>query len=197
MQFEGDCDCPVGYNCKHVVAVLLAAVDAGLNTDGGTDDGLPYDMASWLSQLDYEAEMARRQRKTPPSAGTAAYRLIYVLMPQAGTGHARRHLCKGRIGADGEIRSATNINDLHGFQQTPPAYLRAEDRSTVAIFLGLTKSVWGAAALDPVGPTAATLLRMVAEAGTLYLAANQAGLLHFLKCWSLLQTRGDSLQSMT
>ncbi|MYM88249.1 helicase, partial [Rugamonas sp. FT82W] len=177
MQFEGDCDCPVGYNCKHVVAVLLAAFDAGLNSDGGADDGLPYEMSSWLSQLDYEAEQARRQPSARPAASkAAAHRLIYVLMPQAGSGHMRLHLCKGRIAADGEIRSATSINDLQGFQQTPPAYVRAEERTTAAIFLGLTRSAWGAAAMEPVGPTAANLLRMVAEAGALYLAANSLGL---------------------
>jgi len=134
---EGDCSCPMEYNCKHVVAALLAACDAGLVVNPAAPErGLPYPMGRWLANLAYQAEQAMAQRRPPAASKAGArneFRLIYVLMPQPGNKQLRLQLCKGRVAADGAIRSATPLKDTYAFQQSPPAYARAEELGTAAV----------------------------------------------------------------
>ncbi|MES2165302.1 MAG: DEAD/DEAH box helicase [Pseudomonadota bacterium] len=177
VDFRGDCSCPMEYNCKHVVAILLAACESGAGMAAAADDDtLPYEMSRWLSGVEFQAESALRQQNTRKPPAAQQHRLIYVLMPQAGTGRLLLHLCKGRVAADGAIRSATQIKDMHGFQLTPPAYLRDEDLDTATTFTGLIKSVWGTVALEPVGKSAARLLLQLSDMGVLYLADDKTGL---------------------
>lgn len=177
LEFEGDCSCPMEYNCKHVVAVLLAVCETGGDAMGRLEDGgLSYEMSRWLSALAYQAESALRQQSVRKPAAKPAHRLIYVLMPQPGNGRLRLHLCRGRIAADGAIRSATPINDPYGFYQAPPAYMRAEDHAPATTFGGLLKGSWGATALDPLGETASGFLLRLGEMGVLYQADRQQGL---------------------
>ncbi|WP_373989482.1 SNF2-related protein [Duganella sp. BuS-21] len=177
MQFAGDCNCPMGYNCKHVVAVLLAACDAGLNR-GGDDqaDGLPFQMSQWLANLSYEASIARRLRSEAKPARKVDSRVIYVLMPQPGKPQLRLHLCKGRIAADGVIRSATTIKDIYAFQHSPPAYARPEEQGMAMMFVGLLNNIWGAAAAELLHEGAARLLEMAVNAGVLYFGADSDAL---------------------
>jgi superfamily II DNA or RNA helicase len=173
---EGDCSCPMEYNCKHVVAALLAACAAGMMADQASpDQGLPYEMGRWLADLAYRAEQALAQRR-PPAPSKNEFRLIYVLMPQPGSKKLRIQLCKGRIAADGEIRSAVPLKDTYAFQQSPPAYARAEELSTAAMYIGLLKSTWSAATVEPAGAGAAQLLELASASGTLYFAAGKDAL---------------------
>jgi superfamily II DNA or RNA helicase len=174
--FEGDCSCPMDYNCKHVVAVLLAACDGMRAAPQGAAAALPYEMTRWLATVNFQAETARRQQTLVKAATRHTHRVIYVLMPQPGKGLLGVQLCKGRIAADGEIRTATQLNDLYSFQKSPPAYLRAEDRDLSTMFIGLTKSIWAKTMLDPAGESGARLLRQAAEMGVLYLADDKTGL---------------------
>ncbi|WP_254441963.1 DEAD/DEAH box helicase [Duganella vulcania] len=177
IDFEGDCSCPVEFNCKHVVAVLLAVCASGAAAGPvDDDDTLPYDMSRWLSGLEYQADAARRQQSTRKPPPPQTFRLIYVLMPQAGNGRLLLHLCKGRVAADGVIRSATQIKDMYGFQNSPPAYLREEDLETASMYSGLVNNVWSTTALVPAGRGAFRLLLRLAEMAVLYLADDAAGL---------------------
>jgi SNF2 family DNA or RNA helicase len=93
---DGDCSCPVGYNCKHVAAVLFAALEARGDAvpvrstrasipaamparDTGPD---PAPLDGWLAQLDAASgirpQAAARDRYPP----TVRKRLLYVLQPE-------------------------------------------------------------------------------------------------------------------
>jgi superfamily II DNA or RNA helicase len=177
VRFEGDCSCPMRHNCKHVVAVLLAVCEAGMNErETESADELPYEMAKWLSTLEFQAESARRQPHTARKPPKVEYRLIYVLMPLPGSATMRLHMCKGRVAADGAIRSATLLTDLYAFHSAPPAYLREEDHAPATVFVGLLKNIWGATTLEPVGKGAAKLLSQLGEMGVLYRSDDRAGL---------------------
>ena len=168
--FNGSCSCPMQSNCKHVVAVLLAALEKGLITSQQPgDDTLPYEVSSWLSQLDFQSVMAVREQASKKPAPSAAHRLIYVLTPQPGNSQLRLQLCKGRIAADGAIRTAAPIGDLYSFRQKPPAYVHPEDHHDVVLFAGLTSTMYGTAAWEPAGQTAAGFLPKLGERGVLYL----------------------------
>ena len=47
---EGHCSCPVGYNCKHTAAVLLAARHHSPDGTGTTREGVSGDVRRWLDR---------------------------------------------------------------------------------------------------------------------------------------------------
>ena len=77
---DGDCSCPVEYNCKHVAAALLQLLD-----QGGLDGPTPQAAAeSWLERLK-AATQAPYQTKTEQYDRTP-FRLLYVLQPASNAG---------------------------------------------------------------------------------------------------------------
>jgi hypothetical protein len=181
VRFKGDCTCPMDYNCKHVVAVLLAADKAGLNAEADAEEdaspaALPFAMSQWLANVSYLADSARRQHSVGKNLRKNDSRAIYVLKPQADTGRMRVNLYKGKMTADGEIRSATAIPDLENFQHKPPAYLRPEDRPIAAMFSGLMNGLWGGGTLDVAADGVAAFLQSATESGVLYLATDNDAL---------------------
>jgi superfamily II DNA or RNA helicase len=171
IDFKGKCSCPMQSNCKHVVAALLAACQAQAAAPSAPDDdGLPYEMSRWLATLEFQAESAMRQQALRKPPAKIVHRLVYVLLTMPGNGKLRLHLCKGRVAADGMIRSATQITDMHAFNSAPPAYMREEDFDAAVMFSGLLKSSWTGGVLDPVGGSAARLVLQLSQAGALYIA---------------------------
>jgi len=166
-RFEGDCSCPMDYNCKHVVAVLLKALDSSVPAASA----LPHELRYWLATLTVAATTARSEAAARPTKVMS--RLVYVLMPPAGAEGLRLYLAKGRIAADGVIRGATLIKDGYDFRNSPPAYLREEDRIPAASFSAMLSSVWQQPMLDLDGAGAARLLRQLLELGVLYRAGGK------------------------
>ena len=79
---EGRCSCPVGYNCKHVAAVLLAA--ANMTADGIGDDGatmsvaVSHEVSRWLDLWPKKLGTPLEVRPPgPPSPGQD--HLFYVI----------------------------------------------------------------------------------------------------------------------
>jgi len=54
-KIEGDCSCPVGYNCKHVFAALLATIEGSPAMSTDTDDSPPFGDAGTLALSHLEA----------------------------------------------------------------------------------------------------------------------------------------------
>ncbi|MEF3084012.1 hypothetical protein V3391_17585, partial [Luteimonas sp. SMYT11W] len=115
-------------------------------------------MSQWLANVAYLADSARSQQGAGKTLRKNDSRAIYVLQPQANSGRMGLRLCKGKIAADGVIRSAAAITDMFGFQQKPPAWLRPEDRHASVLFAGLLSSIWGAATVDMARDGVAALL---------------------------------------
>jgi uncharacterized Zn finger protein len=78
-----DCSCPMDYNCKHTVAVLLAALDS--MPKPAQPPALPSDFLRWLTELSYVTDTARRKQaaRLADADAKAQHRLIYVLMPDS------------------------------------------------------------------------------------------------------------------
>ena len=175
VRFDGECSCPMYHNCKHVVAALLAAYKQAPRSSSPQAQALPLDMLRWLNAVGAQAATAQR-RSTIPAAKAAAkpaYRLVYVLMPQPGGQRPQLNLCKGRVAADGVIRSGTLIKDLYRFHNSPPDFMQQEDRLPAATFISLLANIWGSPALALSGAAAAELLQQVAALGTLYWAGDK------------------------
>lgn len=80
---NGECSCPVGYNCKHVVATLIKAqAESPLETPALADKALPnvtdlpYEISIWLNEVSLAA-MPKLGRDSLPV--NVLQRLLYVL----------------------------------------------------------------------------------------------------------------------
>jgi uncharacterized Zn finger protein len=93
---EGMCDCPVGFNCKHVAAALLALDDLGPVRPAA---GLPPTLAAWLERLAAAEAPEADEDAYPP---TVRDRLLYVLDRNAA-GAPVVQLIKASLKRDGSF----------------------------------------------------------------------------------------------
>ncbi len=80
VEIDGECSCPVGYNCKHVAAALLDLLDTLGREKLPENKAQPLD--SWLEEL----KQASLQSMIPPReeyAPNVQHRVVYVLEPDA------------------------------------------------------------------------------------------------------------------
>lgn len=80
LQIEGDCSCPVGYNCKHVAATLIDLMEKGSSAEPEaepTDDVLQW-LKSFQAPLESEDTSAEESKDQQTS-----FRLAYVLEPES------------------------------------------------------------------------------------------------------------------
>lgn len=182
VEFEGDCSCPVGYNCKHVVAVLLAHLQqhekpslAGSSTQQGA---MPHAVSAWLQRVEAAARPAQQAiaEDVSSEAGKTAYRLLYVLAPDSGGKHVALGLCKARLRVNGDIASATAISELYTLLSNLPSYISDEDEDMVRLFVAMRSGVisHGGTAAEPKGKIGAHLLNLLIEQNKLVWANSWA-----------------------
>ncbi|MGI3213036.1 SNF2-related protein [Roseovarius tibetensis] len=93
---DGSCSCPVGYNCKHVVAALVTRADQQTG-----QPGLPAPVQGWLTRVRQSASTAQVPEARPEDYPPAVKdRLLYVLLPHGP--QLKVDLFKGRINAAGD-----------------------------------------------------------------------------------------------
>ncbi len=112
LMIEGSCDCPIGRNCKHVIAVLLQALQSPpdmspaqtMASDPRAASGAAMSseqMArSWLAQI--------RQLSTPaePQTEEESSRLLYVISPAARGNGLDLRLMRARVKKDQTLGKA-------------------------------------------------------------------------------------------
>ncbi|HAT31193.1 MAG TPA: helicase, partial [Janthinobacterium sp.] len=177
VDFEGMCSCPMDYNCKHVVAVLLscAAQTAVARTQAPSESGLPYAVSAWLRRM---AQAADRKPEAAPAAkaNKVAYRLIYVLIPDAA-GKVALHLCKARLRGDGGVVSASVLAETYSLRTRAIDYLSEADHHPNYLFSALRGGIdFGVATTEPRGAIGAQLLRQLLDEGRLLWATARADL---------------------
>ena len=111
---EGQCSCPVGYNCKHVAAVILSRFEKtpparARRAEREPQGPLSAQTRHWLDQITELQDQAARARATPTHPEDyperVKDRLIYVL--DRHRGWLRIALYKGRINAAGTALNKT------------------------------------------------------------------------------------------
>jgi superfamily II DNA or RNA helicase len=138
---SGMCSCPVGRDCKHVAAVLVAAHREELSAGGSDmppmtssrpdtshDPLLPYDLAGWLSTL--HADDSQETEDFPPSVHQ---RLHYVISTTEASRGAPIMVIRPftvRLLLTGKVSHPKQF----ALQQvgTPARYLRPSDRLILA-----------------------------------------------------------------
>ncbi len=167
--FDSDCSCPVGGDCKHVVAVLLCALQ---ELDAAAKDGLPPVAEHWLQQLALLDSLQRRNALPTPAPKE---RLIYVLTPAAGGGTCL-NLARARLRKDGSIGGANVQNETYHLLTTRPAYVQASDEEPVRLFAALNHGNRYLQGATPTGRIGARLLDGLCVEGRLWWAGSPADL---------------------
>jgi superfamily II DNA or RNA helicase len=140
---DGTCSCPIGYNCKHVAAALLALIDEP-GVASPTEDELPSpagsappptlssEIAFWLQVLD-KARHADSEDYPPD----IRQRLFYILrrtetirggIPALAVGSVSVRLRKDGTSSE----KASRFNPESARQPFPAAFLRPSDRWILA-----------------------------------------------------------------
>ena len=121
-EWNSNCSCPVGFNCKHGVAVTLVFCAA-------SDSAVPES-----SNPDLERWFARLAREQDPVASDGGETLKYVFRPAADPRYARLSLTRQRNlkrGGQGTASSVDWLQLVSRILTQPdrqlPAYLNAED----------------------------------------------------------------------
>ncbi|MET0267127.1 MAG: DEAD/DEAH box helicase [Duganella sp.] len=188
LRCSGSCSCPVGHNCKHVVAVLL---DIALRAP--TFPAVPFreqapsvrppaaapalapELANWLRDLRY-ANLAQQSGNSTASS-RSSHRLLYVMMPGNGIGMAQLLLCKGKVDAGGQVVSATTVSDMYQFKMYRPDYVEEGDLLSVQLFVGMrNQSEFGSGQAPISGEIGARLIALLIEKERLYWCADKASM---------------------
>ena len=166
-RFEGSCSCPISYNCKHVVAVLLASLE---QQEQGP--ALPMAAEYWLQQM---ASLPAAPAPAAPRPGSAS-RLGYVMVPDPHSGEPFLNLCKMRLRQDGSVGGTTLHNDPYGLVMAPPAHVSPDDEDMVRLIIGQSLGNMRAGGFKPEGRLGARVLEQLCEDGKLFWADTLAGL---------------------
>ena len=152
--FNGECSCPVGYNCKHIIAVILVAIEKKLFKEPDPSTKRRKNLDSWLSKLsdiDVKDNLVERTHK-----------VFYLLTPSRDKGlvnldmSARRKLKNGTYGKV----SSVNLNASYY-----PQYFSIQDMEIARLIESLQDSYHKYASLELSGMSGASILKKVLETG--------------------------------
>ena len=146
MGIDGECSCPVAYNCKHVAAALISAhtycLSQAFTKAPGTSIAkpkpipaeLPQELMVWLQELERASYPAMDKDALPHEV---TQRLLYVLKltsthpPQLGVSYFISRVLKA--GGFGKAQPHHTVLD----QRNPARYLTERDQDIVATMSGL------------------------------------------------------------
>lgn len=154
----GHCGCPVGYNCKHVAAVLIAAL-AGNEC---VVEGVPTGLEHWLQRLGVAARTHDPDAQFAPEVQD---RLLYVIEPLAD-GRLVARLMKARLlqkGGYGAAKPWTGFKSL--YNPNPPQFVSPADWDAVELLRTLERTLDAAPSFYLSGHRGALALREVLLTG--------------------------------
>ncbi|QKE38355.2 DEAD/DEAH box helicase [Ferrovum myxofaciens] len=141
-RIEGECSCPVGYNCKHVVAALLSARALSLSpapTNAAQTDfaekksdepALPHEITTWLKEI----ELATRPTiDRDILSDDVPQRLLYVLRNSRSTPpQLEVHFFTTKLLKAGGFGKASPHHSVLNNQNPPPRYFTGRDKEIIA-----------------------------------------------------------------
>ncbi|MGH8456770.1 MAG: SNF2-related protein, partial [Stenotrophobium sp.] len=133
VDFENDCSCPLGGDCKHVVAALLEACNRWQRAPtrrapaaaANANAALPHEVQEWLAQLTGRPEAEK------PAGGGEKKRLLYIFEPARWRpGVINIQLHSVRLLKDGSYspRSLEKYHNVDGAMRQPPKFIGEDDQ---------------------------------------------------------------------
>ncbi len=167
VDIKGDCTCVGGYNCKHVVAVLLTHLRQQEKLARPATPGqpagsvLPNALAVWLQRLAAAARPKPALENRDPNL--ASNGLIYVLAPDPSGKHVALCLCRARLRQNGEVISAQAVTEVLAMLSNGATFVHSIDEDLVRLFVAMRSGVDSHAgiAIEPKGRVGAAMLDLL------------------------------------
>jgi superfamily II DNA or RNA helicase len=127
---RGYCSCPVGYECKHVAATLLAYLER--EDDADRSGGVSLEVEHWLAGFRTKVQAVRVKHAKAAKAATGTnHRILYVLVPSfSATASFELTMLKARLGADENIRAVERWVPNYAWSN-PPRFVSPDDDAIV------------------------------------------------------------------
>jgi len=165
LEAEGDCTCPVGFDCKHMAALLLA----GLKRPQASHPGAREVLVRWLEDFRAQADAARGDGKATKSP----HALAYVLTPSRHGHHHEVQIYKARVNGDGSIRDLDQVwgNVQSALIKAPKFVAEADLPILRALLIGHEQTYSGRYILQ--GATGAAVLPQMIATGRAFAVADK------------------------
>ena len=155
---EGSCSCPVGYNCKHVVAACLAYNQQFKSSNVSSEVDA---FSRWLTKLSATPSAPSHPHEANPEF------LLYALQPSVHGNDVRIELFVVKMKRDetpskGRRTSLSSIDSSYAL----PNYLHPGDDEILALLKAADPTAWSGQALR--GMAGATALGMIIDSGRAY-----------------------------
>ncbi|KAF1010836.1 MAG: SNF2-related protein [Burkholderia sp.] len=165
MWIENKCTCPVGFKCKHVAALLIAALE---HLPKHPASGVRSELVSWLEAF-RAARIAPVARSKKPTKPKATHALAYVIA-NSYRASPEIFIYKARIGTDGAIRSFDEPwQNVENALVKPPKFVVEEDLSILR-GLWLDRSGRYSSSFGLQGTTGAAVLEKLVETGRAFVS---------------------------
>lgn len=165
MWVEGECTCPVGVDCKHVAALLIAGLALQPKPSA---TGVRAELVTWLE--DFRARRTAAAPTAKKKSAKATHALAYVI-EQSYRG-AEVILYKARVSADGTIRSLDDPwQNVEKALIEPPKFVTEEDLPILrGLWLGRSPGAY-TSGFRLEGTTGAATLEKLIATGRLFAAS--------------------------
>ena len=174
---DGDCTCPVGYNCKHVAAALIdalrrkgTAVDAAPASRQGTLPGFarPQQAPVLLPELNDWLEKVGGSIRGNDYPADVSQRLLYCVQPHAREGrmpHLAVSLLSVKLRKDGTLSDHVSRSNPGSDPDRAPAFYRDADQDIV---VGLSREYQTYGHQDVYLIRSVGLFRQIVDTGRAY-----------------------------
>ncbi|MEY3200791.1 MAG: putative helicase, superfamily, partial [Pseudomonadota bacterium] len=170
----GVCSCPVGFNCKHVAAVLLVGLQ---QPDERTPHAMRHELRAWLERFRAAVSAPNDATQATKSAPPKTHALTYVLSRRQYDATTELRIHKSRFAKDGSLRALDQSwNNIDNALSTSPAFLSNEDIPILRI-LRLSRGLSYGEIFSLRGEEGSDLLKRILNTGRAYFRAG-AGALH-------------------
>ncbi|RQS68169.1 helicase [Burkholderia sp. Bp8963] len=163
---ESECSCPVGFECKHVAALLIAGL---AHLPKHTATGVRPELVSWLEGFQAR-RIAAASSVSKKSAGAKATQALAYLIGHSYYGNPEISLYKARVDADGAIRSLGDAwSNVENALIKPPKFVSEADLPILrGLWLGRSAGYSSGFRLQ--GPTGAAILEKLIATGRAFAA---------------------------
>jgi hypothetical protein len=168
--FQGDCSCPMSYNCKHVVAVLLDVLE---HAAADPQAVFQAQAASWLQQV---AQAAIRARDRSARAAGAAFSLYYLLMPDRNGGPPHLRVARPRLRKDGSLGGVSIENNHFSLLGAGYPGVGPGDEEAIRLMAAVRAGIGYLDEIVPCGPIGTRLLDLLCAGERLLWAHTVGGL---------------------
>ena len=144
LEIDGDCSCPMDYNCKHVVVLLLSGIEQRAeNISRIVAHASP---TRWLDQL----ALARKASLKEEEDGNMGS-IGWVLVPSARGEGPYLYLCKMIFMPDGTVASSRPVSAMQLLWQDRSVTVQPGDELALRLYAGMRAGGGLDAGIQPFG----------------------------------------------